>query len=120
MNKSDFKIEYQNDVQFCPAIIKWKCPICGYENIVDMNYQSYNGSLSEPFVVDLYCDNTGCKYEVQLLLKADFKLKVTDFSKSKEFDKEAEEYYNTDGKYEAFHRELVKGGARMIRRTIDD
>lgn len=120
MNKNDFKVEYQNEVQFCPAIIKWKCPVCGYENVVDMSYQNYSGSLTEPFVIDAYCDNTGCKYEVRLLLKADFKLKVIDYNQSDEFEKEAEKYYKTDGKYEAFHRELIKGGVRMIRRTFND
>lgn len=118
----NIEIEYSTESQYCPAIIKWKCPICGYENIVDMNYQSYDGNLKEPFVIDLYCDNTGCKYQFQLLVKAEFKLKIIDanYNNSDEFEKEAEEYYHKDGKYEAFHRELIKGGVRFIRRTFND
>lgn len=52
-----------NQHQNVPSIIKWKCPVCGYENIRDCRYESFESPpLGSNFIITLICDNHGCKY----------------------------------------------------------
>jgi len=52
-----------NQHQNVPAIIKWKCPICGHENIRDCRYESFESPpLGSNFIFTLICNNHGCKY----------------------------------------------------------
>lgn len=66
-----------NKNQNVPAIIEWTCPICGYENVRDCFWESFElPPLGNPFVIKLICDNHGCQYVRAIEIQIDMTLSL--------------------------------------------
>lgn len=120
MSKSDVRIEYVHDLGYSstpdnlayyPAIIHFKCPVCGRENEMNLMAQPIEAVIGTPFVVTLVCDGSGCEFEKEILIQTDFKITVLNdnFKSDEEYEKKMKEYYETEGKYKAFRKEIQKG-----------
>lgn len=107
---------------YFPAIIKWKCPICGQTNELNLMYQPINVIFNHPSVVHLICDTTGCEYEKDVLLKVNINIEILNenFNANEAYERELKEYYNEDGGYRGFSRQEMRRGNGTFLRIYSD
>ena len=100
-----------NKDNYFPAIIKWKCPVCGQKNEMNLMYQPISVMFEKPSVVHLICDSVGCVYEKDILLKVNLNFEVLkdNFKSDEEFEKASREYYENN-KYKGFCKQEMKRG----------